>query len=91
VARIFLSYAGRSLGFLCEIMERLGRQGIGFQSLTDAIDIPTNSGKLFFILWGHWLLVRHHPLLEHASPIRQDLYRLSILALFVACADVLCS
>jgi len=33
-----LDRLGRSLGFLCELVEGLGKQGAGFQSLTDGID-----------------------------------------------------
>jgi DNA invertase Pin-like site-specific DNA recombinase len=47
-----LDRLGRSLGFLCELVERLGKQGAGFQSLTDGIDITTNSGKLVFHIMG---------------------------------------
>jgi DNA invertase Pin-like site-specific DNA recombinase len=47
-----LDRLGRSLGFLCELLERLGKQGIGFQSLTDGIDTATNSGKLVFHIMG---------------------------------------
>jgi DNA invertase Pin-like site-specific DNA recombinase len=47
-----LDRLGRSLGFLCELVERLGRQGVGFQSLTDGIDTTTNSGKLVFHIMG---------------------------------------
>jgi DNA invertase Pin-like site-specific DNA recombinase len=47
-----LDRLGRSLGFLCELVERLGRQGTGFQSLTDGIDTMTNSGKLVFHIMG---------------------------------------
>ncbi len=36
-----LDRLGRSLGFLCELVERLKVQGAGFQSLTDGIDITT--------------------------------------------------
>jgi DNA invertase Pin-like site-specific DNA recombinase len=47
-----LDRLGRSLGFLCELVERLGRQEIGFQSITDGIDTTTNSGKLVFHIMG---------------------------------------
>ena len=47
-----LDRLGRSLGFLCELVERLGKQGAGFQSLTDGIDTTTNSGKLVFHIMG---------------------------------------
>jgi len=47
-----LDRLGRSLGFLCELVERLGKQGAGFQSLTDGIDTTTHSGKLVFQIMG---------------------------------------
>jgi DNA invertase Pin-like site-specific DNA recombinase len=47
-----LDRLGRSLGFLCELVNRLGMQGVGFQSLTDGIDTTTNSGKLVFHIMG---------------------------------------
>ncbi len=43
---------GRSLAFLCELVERLGKQEVGFQSLTDGIDTTTTSGKLVFHIMG---------------------------------------
>ena len=36
----------------CELVERLGIQGAGFQSLTDGIDTTTTSGKLVFHIMG---------------------------------------
>ncbi len=47
-----LDRLGRSLGFLCELVEYLGKQGAGFQSLTDGIDTTTSSGKLVFHIMG---------------------------------------
>jgi DNA invertase Pin-like site-specific DNA recombinase len=47
-----LDRLGRSLSFLCELVERLGKQGTGFQSLTDGIDTTTHSGKLVFHIMG---------------------------------------
>jgi Resolvase, N terminal domain len=47
-----LDWPGRSLGFLCQLVERLGQQGAGFQSLTEGIDTTTNSGKLVFHIMG---------------------------------------
>jgi DNA invertase Pin-like site-specific DNA recombinase len=47
-----LDRLGHSLGFLCELVERLGQQGAGFQSLTDGIDTTTNSGTLVFHIMG---------------------------------------
>jgi DNA invertase Pin-like site-specific DNA recombinase len=39
---------GRSLPHLIQIMTWLGEEGIGFRSLTEAIDTTTASGKLLF-------------------------------------------
>jgi DNA invertase Pin-like site-specific DNA recombinase len=47
-----LDRLGRSLGFLCELVDRLGKQGAEFQSLTDGIDTTTHSGKLVFHIMG---------------------------------------
>jgi len=47
-----LDRLGRSLGFLCELIERLKGQGAGFQSLTDGIDTTTTGGKLVFHIMG---------------------------------------
>ena len=47
-----LDRLGRSLGFLCELIERFGNQGAGFQSLTDGIDTTTSGGKLVFHIMG---------------------------------------
>lgn len=43
-----LDRLGRSLGFLVGLVERLGRDGVGFRSLTDHIDTTTAGGKLVF-------------------------------------------
>jgi DNA invertase Pin-like site-specific DNA recombinase len=47
-----LDRLGCSLGFLCELVARLGKQGVGFQSLTDSIDTATHSGERVFHLMG---------------------------------------
>lgn len=47
-----LDRLGRSLGFPCELIERLKGQGGGFQSLTDGIDTTTTGGKLVFHIMG---------------------------------------
>lgn len=47
-----LDRLGRSLGFLCDLIERLGQQGAGFQSLTDGIDTTTSGGRLVFHIMG---------------------------------------
>lgn len=47
-----LDRLGRSLGFLCELIEQLKGQGAGFQSLTDGIDTTTTGGKLVFHIMG---------------------------------------
>lgn len=47
-----LDRLGRSLSFLCELIERLKGQGADFQSLTDGIDTMTTGGKLVFHIMG---------------------------------------
>lgn len=47
-----LDRLGRSLSFLCELIDRFGNQGVGFQSLTDGIDTTTSGGKLVFHIMG---------------------------------------
>src|SRR3954447_11471756 len=47
-----LDRLGRTLKHLIELMGDLERQGIGFQSVTEAIDTTTANGKLFFHLFG---------------------------------------
>jgi DNA invertase Pin-like site-specific DNA recombinase len=47
-----LDRLGRSLGFLCDLVNHLGKQGGHFQSLTDGIDTTTSSGKLVFHIMG---------------------------------------
>ena len=47
-----LDRLGRSLGFLCGLIERFGNKGAGFQSLTDGIDTTTSGGKLVFHIMG---------------------------------------
>ena len=49
---IKLDRLGRSLGFLCELVERFKGQGVGFHSLTDGIDTTTTGGKLVFHIMG---------------------------------------
>src|SRR3954451_14779416 len=47
-----LDRLGRTLKHLIELMGDLERQGIGFQSVTEAIDTTTANGKLFFHIFG---------------------------------------
>ena len=47
-----LDRLGRSLGFLCNLIEQFKTQGAGFQSLTDGIDTTTTGGKLVFHIMG---------------------------------------
>src|SRR3954453_14164663 len=47
-----LDRLGRTLKHLIELMGDLERQGIGFQSVTEAIDTTTANGKLFFKIFG---------------------------------------
>jgi DNA invertase Pin-like site-specific DNA recombinase len=47
-----LDRLGRTLKHLIELMADLKRQGIGFQSVTEAIDTTTPGGKLVFHIFG---------------------------------------
>jgi DNA invertase Pin-like site-specific DNA recombinase len=47
-----LDRLGRSLGHLIEIVASLGEKGIGFQSLSEAIDTTTAGGRLIFHVMG---------------------------------------
>ncbi len=47
-----LDRLGRSLGFLCGLIEDLGKEGAGFHSLTDGIDTSTSGGTLIFHVMG---------------------------------------
>ena len=47
-----LDRVARSLPHLIQIMERLNRDGIEFQSLTEAIDTKTPGGRLLFHVMG---------------------------------------
>ena len=47
-----LDRLGRSLGFLCELIEQLKNKGADFRSLTDGIDTTTTGGKLVFHIMG---------------------------------------
>jgi len=47
-----LDRLGRSLPHLIETVAELGRRGVGFRSVTEAIDTTTPSGRLVFHLFG---------------------------------------
>jgi len=47
-----LDRLGRSLKHLIELITQLEGKGIGFKSLTEAIDTTTSGGKLIFHLFG---------------------------------------
>ena len=47
-----LDRLGRSLPHLIELVEELGRRGVEFQSLTEAIDTTTPTGRLLFHVAG---------------------------------------
>lgn len=47
-----LDRLGRSLGFLIDLIARLGDGKAGFQSLTEAIDTTTAGGRLVFHMMG---------------------------------------
>ena len=47
-----LDRLGRSLSHLIQLTGPLGEQGIGFRSLTEAIDTTSSSGRLLFHIMG---------------------------------------
>ena len=47
-----LDRLGRSLPHLLETVEQLDVDGVGFQSLTEAIDTTTSGGKLIYSIFG---------------------------------------
>ena len=47
-----LDRLGRSLAHLIEIIDGLGKAGVGFASLTESIDTTTSSGRLVFHMMG---------------------------------------
>ena len=47
-----LDRLGRSLSHLIQLTGQLGEQGIGFRSLTEAIDTTSSSGRLLFYIMG---------------------------------------
>ena len=49
-----LDRLARSLKQLMETVEDLSARGIGFRSLTEAIDTTTSGGRLVFHIFGAW-------------------------------------
>ena len=47
-----LDRLGRSLPHLLETVEQLDVDGVGFRSLTEAIDTTTSGGKLIYSIFG---------------------------------------
>jgi hypothetical protein len=47
-----LDRLGRSLPHLLQTVEDLADRGVGFKSLTEAIDTTTSGGKLIFSIFG---------------------------------------
>lgn len=47
-----LDRLGRSLSHLIELIDRLGKNGVGFQSLSESIDTTSAGGRLLFHLMG---------------------------------------
>lgn len=47
-----LDRLGRSLPHLIEVMSRLEKRGIGFQSLQESVDTTTSGGRLIFHIFG---------------------------------------
>ena len=54
-----LDRLGRSLPHLIETVTELAKRGVGFRSLTEAIDTTTPGGRLVFHIFG--ALVHCHP------------------------------
>ena len=49
-----LDRLGRSLPDLLEVVGQLEKRGIGFRSVTEAIDTTTSGGKLVFHVFELW-------------------------------------
>lgn len=47
-----LDRLGRSLSFLIDLIDHLGKQGAGFQAIEDGIETSTTGGKLVFHIMG---------------------------------------
>ncbi len=47
-----LDRLGRSLGFLIELVDQLGKKGADFVAIQDGIDTNTSGGKLVFHIMG---------------------------------------
>ncbi len=47
-----LDRLGRSLSFLIDLVDQLGQQGAGFQSLSESIDTTTAGGEVVFHVMG---------------------------------------
>jgi DNA invertase Pin-like site-specific DNA recombinase len=47
-----LDRMGRSMSHLIEMIQKLEKRGVGFQSLTEQIDTTTAGGRLIFHLFG---------------------------------------
>ena len=47
-----LDRLGRSLSFLIDLVDTLGKKGVGFQSITDGFDTATPGGQLIFHIMG---------------------------------------
>lgn len=62
-----LDRLGRSLPHLIELIATLGDRGIGFRSLTEAIDTSTPGGKLVFHMFGALAEFEHNLLKERTA------------------------
>ena len=47
-----LDRLGRSMKHLIELVTQLEEKGVGFRSLTEAMDTTTSGGKLIFHIFG---------------------------------------
>ena len=62
-----LDRLGRSLPHLIELITALGDRGIGFRSLTEAIDTSTPGGKLVFHMFGALAEFEHNLIRERTA------------------------
>jgi DNA invertase Pin-like site-specific DNA recombinase len=62
-----LDRLGRSLGFLIELIDKLGKAGAGFQAIQDGIDTNTSGGKLVFHIMGALAEFEHNLISERTT------------------------
>lgn len=64
-----LDRLGRSLKHLIETVERLEELGVGFQSVTEAIDTTTSGGKLVFHIFAALAEFERTLIRERTAPV----------------------